>query len=172
MPELELDTVFEAGELSTGDVIDSSSSASSNKNINGGESTINDPLNISRPHQSRNEVITSKATLSTSDAKNINSNLLVVPNSIPLTNKITTVIHEPPSGFSEAPAKLKSINLSNHEKLSTSETLSSSTISKLSYSESNEVILSSDAKIDTMKEETEAVEVINRYTKRGSRIES
>ena len=37
MPELELDTVFEAGELSTGDVIDSCSSASSHKNNNGGE---------------------------------------------------------------------------------------------------------------------------------------
>ena len=172
MPELELDTVFEAGELSTGDIIDScSSNASSNKNNNlGGEiiSSIPNLSSISRPHQLRNEVTTSNATFSTSEtaAKNINSNLLVVPNSIPLNNKVTTVIHEPPSGFVESPFKCQSNNLSSQEKISKSETLSGSTASKMSYSEANEImILSSDTNIATLKDDTNTK---NRFNENGA----
>ena len=171
MPELELDTVFEAGELSTGDIIDScSSNASSNKNINlGGEiiSSIPNLSSISRPHQLRNEVTTSNATFSTSEtAKNINSNLLVVPNAIPLNNKVTTVIHEPPSGFVESPFKCQSNNLSSQEKISKSETLSGSTAGKMSYSEANEImILSSDTKIATLKDDTNTK---NRFNENGA----
>ena len=161
MPELELDTVFEAGELSTGDVIDSgSSNASSNKNNNLGVEIISSMPNLSnksRPHQLQNEVATSNATFSTlGTAKNKNSNLLVVPNSIPLNNKVTTVIHEPPSGFVESPVKCNSYSLSGQEKISKSETLSDSTASKSSYAISNEMmIISSDTKIATIKDATD-----------------
>ena len=163
MPELELDTVFEAGELSTGDVIDSSSSASSNKNNNGGEiiSSIKDTSNISKPHPLQNEVTTSNTAVSISDVKNINSNLLVVPNSIHLGNKVTTVIHEPPSQFVETPLKCQSNALIDQEKISKSETFSSSTITKSSYSECNEVMISNEEAIDHAKEDV--IELKNRY---------
>ena len=164
MPELELDTVFEAGELSTGDVIDSCSSASSHKNNNGGEiiSSIKDTSSITRPPLSQNEVNLTNKGFYTIDARHINSNLLVVPNSIHSSSQVTTLIHEPPSGYDETPLKCHSNNLSNQEKISQSETISCSTINKLNYSESNKIMIPSDAKIDNVAEDL--VKARNRYT--------
>ena len=111
--------------------------------------------------QCEDRVPSSNTAVSISDVKNINSNLLVVPNSMHLGNKVTTVIHEPPSQFVETPLKCQSNALIDQEKISKSETFSSSTITKSSYSECNEVRISNEEAIDHAKEDV--IELKNRY---------
>ena len=77
MPELELDTVWEAGEISTGEAIDGSSSISSNTNAG----AVN--LNMSRPHQFEIEFSTKNH-----NTKNSDTMLEAVPNDSIRLNKI------------------------------------------------------------------------------------
>ena len=110
MPELELDTVWEAGEMSTGDEIDGSSSVSSSKN-NEGTVVLVDQPNISRPSHKLHNEATSVAT------KNI---LQVVPNKVDVNKVETTIVHERPDMFETRSKSIKSISsqLSNNENLS------------------------------------------------------
>ena len=82
MPELELDTVWEGGEISTGDEIDRSSSISSMVN---GAAMI---PNISQQHK-----LESNAASKTFETKNIDAVIQVEPVSIELNN-MASVVHE------------------------------------------------------------------------------
>ena len=114
MPELELDTVWEAGEMSTGDEIDGSSSVSSSKNNEG--TVVVDQPNISRPsHKLQNSVAT----------KNMDTVLQVVPNKVEVNKVETTIVHEEQPDIFETHSKsikcndkLISSQLSNNEHLS------------------------------------------------------
>ena len=112
MPELELDTVWEAGEISTGEAIDGSSSISSNTNAG----AVN--LNMSRPHQFEIEFSTKNH-----NTKNSDTMLEAVPNDSIRLNKIAAMtVHEDSSlersNYSKKLFTRLSINENSSNKLS------------------------------------------------------
>jgi hypothetical protein len=134
MPELELDTVWEAGEMSTGDEIDGSSSVYSSKN-NEETVVVVDQPNISRPsHKLQNEA-TTVAT------KNMDSVLQVVTNKIDVNKVETKLVHEQSDVFVTRGSitcndNLISSQISNNENLSSRNTSpSSSECNELNFSE-------------------------------------
>ena len=121
MPELELDTVWEAGEMSTGDEIAGSSSVSSCKNNNEGIVVVVDKSNISRPsHKLQNEAASLVAT------KNVDTVSQVVPNKVDVNKVKTTIVNETlGKAFKCNDLKLISSQISNNENLSCNKTIPS-----------------------------------------------
>ena len=119
MPELELDTVWEAGEMSTGDEIDGSSSVSSKHNV-----SVADP-NISRHHKLQGEIMSKPTT-----TKNTDTIVQVVPNSTDL-DKIATIVHEQHNFVTSSKSNDNLLShISNNENVSTHMNLSNSKLNE------------------------------------------
>ena len=135
MPELELDTVWEAGEMSTGDEIAGSSSVSSCKNNNEGIVVVVDQPNISRPsHKLQNEATSVVAT------KNVDTVSQVVPNKVDVNKVKTTIVNETlGKAFKCNDLKLISSQISSNENLSCNKTIPSNSElqNDLSFCEKN-----------------------------------